>query len=148
MCRIRAIFKSENNRILKDDIYAFEELSISPVDRPSYITCVSHGNIITMNSYFINEEESFINIVVDPQLQFSYGELSGRINHLETSYSVFHETTLFRCKKALPGYLNTRIDNNVKEYLKLYGFILSELNASVEYKEDETFDLKYLKCGG
>ena len=145
MCKIRVIFKAEDNRILKDEVYQFDELEISPVDRPSYITCVPLDEKICLNSYFINEEESFNKIVVDTKLSFAYGEKSGRISHLETFYFRFHNTTLFRCTQSLPSNLNIRVANNIKEYLKLYGYILAELNASVEYKEDEKFDLEELR---
>lgn len=141
MCKIRVIFKAEDNRILKDAVYQFDDLEISPVDRPSYITCISLDDKLFLNSYFINEEESFNKILVDSKLFFSYGVLSGRINHIETSYMRFHKTTIFRCTQSLPTNLNIRVSNNIKEYLKLYSYILIELNASVEYKEDEAFDI-------
>lgn len=148
MCKIRVIFKAEDNHILKDEVYQFDELEISPVDRPSYITCVPLDDKIYLNSYFINEEESFNKIEVDTKLCFEYGVKSGRISHLETSYLRFHDTTLFRCTQSLPNNLFIRVANNIKEYLKLYGYILTELNASVEYKEDEKFDFEEPRMGG
>ncbi len=143
MCKIRVIFKAEDSRILNDNTYQFDELEISPVDRPSYITCVSRDDKIYINSYFINEEEEFKEIVVDSKLKFSYGVISGRIRQLVTSYIQFHETTMFRCTKALPESLNVRAANNVREYLKLYGFILKYLESSIHYDENSV-DLESL----
>ena len=138
MCKIRVIFKAEDNRILKDEVYQFDELEISPVDRPSYITCVPLDDQIYLNSYFINDDEHFCKIVVDPKLNFSYGALSGRIRQLITTYYKFHDTTIYRCQNSLPEGLNIRVKNNIREYLKLYGLILSKLESSVKYEEDDT----------
>ena len=138
MCKIRVIFKAEYNRILKDEVYQFDELEISPVDRPSYITCVPLDDKIYLNSYFINDDEDFNKIVVDTKLNFSYGVLSGRIRQLITTYYRFHDTTMFRCLNALSEGLNIRVKNNISEYLKLYGLILSKLESSVKYVEDNT----------
>lgn len=131
MCKIRVIFKAEDNRILNDIVYQLDELEISPVDRPSYITCVPHDDKIYLNSYFINEEEKFKDVVVDSGLKFSYGLISGRIREMITSYLIFHDTTMFRCTKALPESLNVRASNNAKEYLKLYSKVLI-LRAATE----------------
>ena len=141
MCSIRVIFKAEDNRILKDDVFQFDGLEISPVDRPSYVTCVPYEDQIYLNSYFINDGEDFSKVVVDPKLNFSYGVLSGRIRQLITYYYKFHDTTMFRCQYALPEGLNIRVKNNIKEYLKLYGLILSKLESSVKYEEDNTITL-------
>lgn len=140
MCKIRVIFKTEDNRILNDEVYQFDELEISPVDRPSYITCVPHDDKIFLNSYFINEEEMFRNVVVDQKLQYSYGVKSGRIKQLISSYMVFHDTTMFRCTQVLPESLNVRAANNAKEYLKLYSFVLAKLDASLHYRTEEPAD--------
>lgn len=137
MCRIRVIFKAENNRILNDEVYQFDELDISPVDRPSYITCVPNGDNVSLYSYFINEEEAFRDVVVDPKLKFSYGVISGRIREMITSNPIIHDTTMFRCiQTLLPESLNVRAANNAKEYLKLYSFVLSKLDASIRYQEE------------
>lgn len=140
MCQIRVIFKTEDNRILNDKVYQFDELEISPIDRPSYITCVSRDDNICLDSYFINEEEIYKVVDVDPKLKFSYGLVSGRIKQLITSYMIFHDTTMFRCIQVLPEGLNVRAANNVKQYLKLYSHILSELNASLYYRDVDQED--------
>jgi hypothetical protein len=145
MCKIRVIFKTEDNRILNDAVYQFDELEISPVDRPSYITCVPHDDKIYLNSYFINEEEVFTKVIVDPKLNYSYGKASGRIRQMITSYPVFHDTTMFRCTHVLPDSLNVRAANNAREYLKLYSKILMLLETSIHYIEEESSELKCLE---
>lgn len=144
MCKIRVIFKAEDNRILKDEVYQFDELEISPVDRPSYITCVPHEEKIYLKSYFINEEELFKDVEVDSKLNFSYGLMSGRIRLLVSSYLLFHDTTMFRCIQALPENLNVRAANNVKEYLKLYSLVLQQLESSTHYREVKSDSLDCL----
>lgn len=141
MCNIRVIFKAEDNRILKDEVCQFDGLEISPVDRPSYVTCVTYEEKIYLNSYFINEDERFIDISVDTKLFLSYGELSGRIRQIVTSYTSFYETTLYRCKQSLPNVLNIRVSNNFNEYLKLYNLILKMLDSSTKFKADENLDV-------
>ncbi len=137
MCKIRVIFKAADSRILNDEVFQFDELVISPVDRPSYITCVSYDDKVCFNCFFINEEETFMDVVVDSKLRFSYGTVSGRIKQLISSYVIFHNTTLYRCNQALPESLNVRAANNAKEYLKLYNLVLSRLDASLHYNDEE-----------
>lgn len=144
MCKIRVIFKAGDNRILNDEVYQFDELEISPVDRPSYITCVPHDDKIYLNSYFINEEEAFKEVVVDSKITFSYGVVSGRIKQLISSHMIFHDTSLFRCIHALPETLYVRAANNAKEYLKLYSFVMSKLEASLHYSAEEPVGLDCL----
>jgi hypothetical protein len=144
MCKIRVIFKAEDNRILKDDVYQFDKLEISPVDRPSYITCVTSDEKIYLNSYFINEEEKFEQVVADSKLRFTYGKQSGRISQVVTTYTRFHDTILFSYKFSLPENLNIRITNNIREYLKLYGCILTILESSTRYTEDDTINVNDL----
>lgn len=141
MCKIRVIFKAEDNRILNDAVYQFDELEISPIDRPSYITCVPHDDKIYLNSYFINEEEAFKEVMADSKLKFSLGVISGRILEMITSYPIFHDTTMFRCTQALPENLNVRAANNAKEYLKLYSKILMLLESSMHYVEENSTEV-------
>ena len=136
MCKIRVIFKNEDDSIIKDEVYQFESLVISPVDRPSYVTCFIEGEKKTICSYFINNSEQFCEIKVDDKIEFSYGKLSGRIDKLITSYLQLYDTTRFRCKQSIPSDLNVRVSNNVNEYLRLYGFILDKLEDSLVYKNE------------
>ena len=135
MCTIRVIFKNEDDTIIKDEVYQFDSLIISPVDRPSYVTCSIKGEQKTICSYFINDAEQFCDVKVDDKIEFSYGKLSGRINKLITSYLKLFETSIFRIKQSLPDDLNVRVSNNVKEYLRLYGFILDKLEDSLIYND-------------
>ena len=136
MCRIRVIFKNEDDSIIKDEVYQFDSLVISPVDRPSYVTCSIEGEKKTICSYFINNSEQFGEIKVDDMIEFSYGKLSGRIDKLITSYIQLYDTTRFRCKQSIPDDLNVRVSNNVNEYLRLYSFILEKLEDSLVYKKE------------
>lgn len=136
MCRIRVIFKNEDDSIIKDAVYQFDSLVISPVDRPSYVTCSIKGEQKTICSYFMNDAEQFCIVKVDDKLEFSYGKLSGRINKLITTYLILYDTTIFRSKQSLPEDLNVRVSNNVNEYLRLYGFILEKLEDSLVYKNE------------
>ena len=136
MCRIRVIFKNEDKSIIKDEVYQFDSLVISPVDRPSYVTCSIEGEKKTICSYFINNSEQFCEIKVDAKMEFSYGKLSGRIDKLITSYLQLYDTTRFRCKQSIPDDLSVRASNNLNEYLRLYGFILEKLENSLVYKSE------------
>jgi hypothetical protein len=127
----------DSDRIIKDDIYQFENLEISPIDRPSYVTCLIDDEKMTICGYFINDAEEFCDVWVDEKLEFYYGNLSGRIKKLITSNTKLFETTLYRSMQLLPEGLNTRISNNIKEYMKLYGSILDILESSLKYKKEE-----------
>lgn len=137
MCKIRIIFKTDNDRIVKDEVFPFENLEISPIDRPAYVTCLIEDEKITMYSYFINDVEVFCDFKLDEKLEFKYGELSGRIEKLITSYTKIYNTTSFRIMQLLPGNLSIRVSNNVREYLKLYGYVLDILQSSLTYKKEE-----------
>lgn len=136
MCKIRIIFKRDNDKIIKDEIYQFDNLEISPIDRPSYITCMIGDGQKSFTASFINDEESFCEIVVDETLQYMYGKLSGRIKELLTTQEKLYDTTLFRCKNLLPSDLTTRVSNNINEYLKLYALILEKLESSLYYEAE------------
>ena len=137
MCKIRVIFKTDKDRIVKDEIYQFENLEISPIDRPAYVTCLFENETVKMYSYFINEAEDFCDFKLDEKLEFTYGKLSGRIKRLIVSNTKIYDTTLFRIMQQLSDNLSIRVSNNVKEYLRLYGFILDILQSSLTYKKEE-----------
>ena len=137
MCRVRVIFKSKEERILKDQVYQFDNLKISPIDRPSYVICITDGNRFDLQSFFISDDESFRDVIVDENVRFLYGNLSGRIKRLETSHYRIHSTAMFRCKQALPTELSIRVKNNINEYLQLYDLILGKLDNSTTYVEEE-----------
>ena len=137
MCKIRIIFKTDNDRIVKDEIFPFEKLEISPIDRPAYVTCLIEDEQITVCSYFINDTEVFYDFKLDEKLEFKYGKLSGRIEKLITSYTKIYDTTSFRIMQLLRGNLSIRVSNNIREYLKLCGFILDILQSSLTYKKEE-----------
>lgn len=137
MCKIRVIFKTNKDRIVKDEIYQFENLEISPIDRPAYVTCLIEDETVKLYSYFINDAEDFCDFIFDEKLMFTYGKLSGRIEKLITSNSKIYDTTLFRIMQQLPENLSIRVSNNVREYLRLYGFIMDILQSSLTYKKEE-----------
>ena len=137
MCKIRIIFKTDNDRIIKDEIFPFENLEISPIDRPAYVTCLLEDEKVTVYSFFINDAEEFCEFKLDEKFEFKYGELSGRIEKLITSYTKIYDTTSFRIMQLLPDNLSIRVSNNVREYLKLYSYVLDILQSSLPYKKEE-----------
>lgn len=137
MCKIRIIFKTDNDRIVKDEVFPFENLEISPIDRPAYVTCLIEDEKVKIYSYFINDSEAFCEFTFNEKLCFKYGELSGRIESLITSYTMIYETTSFSIMQMLPGNPGIRVSNNVREYLKLYNHVLKILESSLKYKNEE-----------
>ena len=124
MCKIRIIFKNEKDMIVDDVIYQFDNLEISPIDRPSYLTCRTDESGVVIGAYFTNDAERFSDVVVDDMLKFNYGDLSGRIKYICVSNTMLYDTTIFRCIRSLPDNLSRRVFNNINEYLKLYGHVL------------------------
>lgn len=137
MCKIRIIFKTDNDRIVKDEVFPFENLEISPIDRPAYVTCLIEDEKVKIYSYFINDSEAFSDFILNEKLEFKYGELSGRIEKMITFYTKIYNTTSFRIMQLLPGNLSIRVSNNIREYLKLYGFVLDILQSSLKYKKED-----------
>ena len=137
MCKIRIIFKTDNDRIVKDEVFPFENLEISPIDRPAYVTCLIEDEKVKIYSYFINDSETFCEFTFNEKLSFKYGKLSGRIESLITSYTMIYETTSFSIMQMLPGNPGIRVSNNVREYLKLYNHVLKILESSLKYKNED-----------
>lgn len=137
MCKIRVIFKRENDIIIKDSIWDFNNLEISPIDRPSYVTCTINNDEKEFCSYFLDKTEKCEELIVDNKLRFSYGIISGKINKLVTTHPKIHETTMFNSIQLLINVLGNRGCNNIKEYLKLYNVLLLKLNESLLLKIDE-----------
>lgn len=123
MCKIRVIIKRADREVVYDEVRDIET-SISPLDRPTYVEMESDDRFV-LSFYYTGSVEKYQKLVINDDLEISYGILSGRISQFCTKHNRVEGTDSFAILGKLPKLnVSPRFDNNIKEGLKLVNSLL------------------------
>lgn len=123
MCKIRVIIKRADREVVYDEVRDVET-TVNPLDRPTYVEMEGEDRLV-LSFYYTGSVEKYKKLVINDDLEISYGILSGRISQFCTKHNRVEGTDSYAIiRKLLNPNVSPRFDNNIKEGLKLVNSLL------------------------
>lgn len=123
MCKIRVIIKRADREVVYDEVRDIET-TVNPLDRPTYVEMEGEVRFV-LTFYYTGSLEKYQKLVINDDLEISYGILSGRISQFCTKHNRVEGTDSYAViGKLLNSNVSPRFDNNIKEGLKLVNSLL------------------------
>lgn len=123
MCKIRVIIKRADREVVYDEVRDIET-TVNPLDRPTYVEMEGEDKF-ALTFYYSGSFEKYQKLVINDDLEISYGILSGRISQFCTKHNRVEGTDSYAIiGKLLNSNVSPRFDNNIKEGLKLVNSLL------------------------
>ena len=123
MCKIRVIIKRTDREVVYDEVRDVET-TVNQLDRPTYVEMEGEDRFV-LSFYYTGSVEKYQRLVINDDLEISYGILSGRISQFCTKHNRVEGTDSYAIiGKLLNSNVSPRFDNNIKEGLKLVNSLL------------------------
>lgn len=123
MCQIRVIIKRSDSEVVYDNVHNVET-TVNPLDRPTYVEMEGKVRYV-LTFYYTGSVEKYKKLIINNDMEISYGILSGRISQFCTKHNRVEGTDNYAViKQLINSDVTPRFDDNIKEGLKLVNSLL------------------------